>query len=167
MFETVLDFIARTNLFNFIIFASIIAYIFIKLNVAEGLDKASEKITEKIDDSKTAKTESEEHLKTIEEKVASLKDEIDLIIMQSENNAKLVGDKIIEDANKTAENIHNNSLKVIDNKTAVIKNDIMRKASLASVEVAKEHIIKVLSENTDLHNKLIEESIEAINKVEL
>ena len=167
MFETVLDFIARTNLFNFIIFASIIAYIFIKLNVAEGLDKASEKVTEKIDDSKTAKTESEEHLKTIEEKVASLKDEIDLIIMQSENNAKLVGDKIIEDANKTAENIHNNSLKVIDNKTAVIKNDIMRKASLASVEVAKEHIIKVLSENTDLHNKLIEESIEAINKVEL
>ena len=167
MFETVLDFIARTNLFNFIIFASIIAYIFIKLNVAEGLDKASEKISEKIDDSKTAKTESEEHLKTIEEKVASLKDEIDLIIMQSENNAKLVGDKIIEDANKTAENIHNNSLKVIDNKTAVIKNDIMRKASLASVEVAKEHIIKVLSENTDLHNKLIEESIEAINKVEL
>lgn len=167
MFETVLDFIARTNLFNFIIFASIIAYIFIKLNVAEGLDKASEKITEKIDDSKTAKTESEEHLKTIEEKVASLKDEIDLIIMQSENNAKLVGDKIIEDANKTAENMHNNSLKVIDNKTAVIKNDIMRKASLASVEVAKEHIIKVLSENTDLHNKLIEESIEAINKVEL
>jgi len=167
MFDTVLDFIARTNLFNFIIFASIIAYLYIKLNVADGLDKASEKVTEKIDDSKTVKTESEEHLKAIEEKVAFLKDEIDLIIMQSENNAKLVGDKILEDANKTAENIHNNSLKVIDNKTAVIKNDIMRKASLASVEVAKEHIIKELSENAELHNKLIEESIQAIDKVEL
>ena len=167
MFDTVLDFIARTNLFNFIIFASIIAYLYIKLNVADGLDKASEKVTEKIDDSKTVKTESEEHLKAIEEKVAFLKDEIDLIIMQSENNAKLVGDKILEDANKTAENIHNNSLKVIENKTAVIKNDIMRKASLASVEVAKEHIIKELSENAELHNKLIEESIQAIDKVEL
>ena len=167
MFEAVIDFIARTNLFNFIIFAGIIAYIFIKLNIAESLDKSAANVAEKIEESKSAKEQSEEHLKTIEDKVALLSNEIASIIEQSENNAKIVGEKIMLDANKTAENIHNNSLKLINNKTAVLKNDIMQRASLASVEVAKEHILQELNNNNDLHNRLIDESIAAIDKVEL
>ena len=167
MFETVLDYIARTNLFNFMIFAGVIIYLIIKLNVKESLQKGAESVAEKIDNSKAAKKESESNLSDVENKVLHLKDEIDKIIMQSENNAKLVGDKIIIDANNTAENIKNNSLKLIENKTAVLKNDIMRRASLASVEVAKDQIINELSINSDLHNKLIDESIEAIKGVEL
>ena len=166
MFETVIDYIARTNLFNFIIFAGIIVYLIIKLNVKGSLEKGTESVAEKIDASQTAKEESETKLQTIEEKVANLEEEVEGIIKQSETNAELVGEKIISEANKSAENIKTNTLKLIENKTGIIKNDIMRRASLASVEVARGHIINELNNNADLHNKLIDESVEAINEVE-
>ena len=162
MFETVLDYIARTNLFNFIIFAGIIAYLFVKLDVIGGLKKGAEDVAQKIDNSTAAKKESETHLHSVEEKVANLENEVNDIIKQSESNAELVGERIIEEAGKSVENIKNNTDKLILNKTSVLKNDIMRRASLASVEVAKEHIINELNNNIDLHNKLIDESIEAI-----
>ncbi len=167
MFETVLDYIARTNLFNFIIFASIIAYLFIKLDVIGGLNKGAAGVAEKVDNSEAAKGESEAKLKTVEEKVANLEEEVESIIKQSEDNAELVGGQIVAEANKSAENIKANTLKLIDNKTDVLKNDIMRRASLASVEVAREHIVNELNNNYDLHNKFIDESIETINGVEV
>ena len=163
MFETVLDYIARTNLFNFIIFAGIIGFLFVKLDVMGSLNKGSKCVAEKIEDSKTAKEESENNLKTIEDRVANLEAEVSEIIKQSESNAEIVGEQIINDAEKSAENIQANTLKLVENRTAVIKNDILRRASLASVEVAREHIINELNNNADLHNKLIDESIEAVN----
>lgn len=162
MFETILDYIARTNLFNFIIFAGIIAYLFVKLDVIGGLQKGTEAVAEKIDNSSAVKEESEANLKTIEDKVSNLEEEVSDIIKKSEFNAEYVGKQIIAEAGKSAENIKNNTLKLIENRTEVLINDIMRRASLASVEVAKEHIIKQLAENDELHSKLIDESIEAI-----
>ncbi len=167
MFETVLDYIARTNLFNFIIFAGIIAYLFVKLDVIGGLKKGTDCVAEKIEDSKNAKQESETKLQTIEDKVSHLGEEIETIINQSVKNAEIVGSQIISDAENSVENIKTNTVKLVEHRTAVLKNDIMRRASLASVEVAREHIIKELNDNKDLHNKLIDESVDAINGVEL
>ena len=167
MFEAFIDYIARTNLFNFIIFAGIILYLFIKLDVVGGLDKGAEGIAEKIDDSKNLKEESEIKLSAIENTVAHVEDEVEQIIKQSEENAKLVGGQILSEAEKSVENIKSNALKLIENKTDVLKNDIMRRASFASVEVAKEQIVNELNNNAELHNKLIDESIESINGAEL
>ena len=167
MIETVVDYIARTNLFNFIIFAGVIIYLIIKLNVKGSLEKGAESVSEKIDNSATAKEESETKLQTIEDKIAHLEEEIEEIIKQSATNAEIVGGQIIADANKSAENIKTNTVKLIENKTGVVKNDIMKRASLASVEVAREHIVNELSNNEDLHNRLIDESVEAINGVVL
>ena len=167
MFETVIDYLARTNLLNFIIFASIIAFIYLKLDVNTKLQKGSEEVAEKIEDSKTAKNESEKNLQNIEEKISHLKEDIDEILKQSETNAELVGEQILSDASKTVENIKTNTDKLIENKTGVVKNDIIKRASLASVEVAKEHIVNELNVNKDLHNKFIDESIESINGVEI
>ena len=47
----------------------------------------------------------------------------------------------------------------------IFKNELIKKASLASVEVAKAHIIGELSRNAELHDKLIDESIEALEEI--
>ena len=49
----------------------------------------------------------------------------------------------------------------------ILKNELLKRASLASVEVAKNHIINELNTNQGLHDKLIDESIEAIEGVGL
>ena len=165
MFETVIDYIARTNLFNFIIFASIITYLFIKLDIIGGLEGAALDVTNTVKNSESAKSDSESNLKAIEDLISNLEKEIDGIIKQSEDNAKVVGEKILADAAAAVEVINENTEKQVENKTALEKNDIMKRVSLASVEIAKRHIISELEKNAELHYKLIDESVGAIDEV--
>ena len=163
MLGSVLDYISRTNLFNFVIFLSILIFLFKKIDVVGMLENMKNAVIENIEASKTSKSESETHLKEIQEKVSHIEEEIDGIIKKSEQNAKLVGEKIIEDANHTVESIKDNSKKLVENKSALLKNDILKRASEASIEVARNHIVNELNNNYDLHQKLIDESLEALN----
>ena len=97
--------------------------------------------------------------------MANIEKEIDTIFNTSEENAKLVGEKILQDGQKTALIVKENTEKALQNSYTLLKNDLLKKASLASVEVAKNHIINELSWNQELHNKLIDESIEAIEGI--
>ena len=163
MLGSVLDYISKTNLFNFIIFLSILIFLFKKIDIVGMLENMKNAVIENIEASKTSKSESETHLKEIQEKVSHIEEEIDGIIKKSEQNAKLVGEKIIEDANHTVESIKDNSKKLVENKSALLKNDILRRASEASIEVARNHIVNELNNNYDLHQRLIDESLEALN----
>ena len=163
MLGSVLDYISRTNLFNFVIFLSILIFLFKKIDVVGMLENMKNAVIENIEASKTSKSESETHLKEIEEKVSHVEEEIDGIIKKSEQNAKLVGEKIIEDAYHTVESIKDNSKKLVENKSALLKNDILKRASEASIEVARNHIVNELNNNYDLHQRLIDESLEALN----
>lgn len=167
MMDSILNYLARTNLFNFIIFASIIIFLIKKLNVSAKMEASVDSVKETIEESETAKTESEEKLNNIEESMTHLGDEIDAILAESEERAKLVGAKILDDANKTALVVKDNAEKALDNSRILLKNDLIKRASLASVEIAKSHIIEELEKNSDLHNILIDESIEKIEGVEL
>ena len=61
--------------------------------------------------------------------------------------------------------IQENTSKALENSRTILKNELLKRASLASIEVAKNHIINELSWNQGLHNKLIDESIEALNTI--
>ena len=165
MLETIWEYIGRTNLFNFIIFFGIFALIFAKINLVGMLKSAKKSIAEEIRESKNARKESEGYLKRIENTVSNIEKEIDKIFDSSNKNAQVVGEKIVEDANKTAENITQNSIKLVENKTELVKNEIINRVSKASVEIAKKHIINELNNNYELHYKLIDESINAINNI--
>lgn len=161
----IFDYIGRTNLFNFVIFLAVIIWVSIKINVSGKLDSARSSVIDDIENSKTAKADSEDELKKIEESVAHIEDEVAAIIKKAEENAKMVGDKILEDAGVTAESVKENSGRAIEARAGLLKNDILRRASIASIEVAKNQIINELRNNPNLHNKLIDESVEAINGV--
>lgn len=167
MFEEFLSYIARTNLFNFVIFLSIIIYLCKKINVTQKIEQAKIDVETSIEDSKTAKTESESRLTAIEQSMMHLEEEIESILKKSEDNAKLVGEKILQEADKTIESINDSAKKSLENAHNILKNELLNKAAKASVEVARSHILNELNNNADLHNKLIDESIEAIEGVEL
>ena len=164
-FSLFIDYIARTNLFNFVIFLSIIIFLVKKAKVSTMLETEKNVVETSIEESNNAKEESETRLSSIEESLSHISDEIELIIKKSEENAQLVGEKILQEAQKTALVVEDNTFKAIENAQSILKNDLIKKASLASVEVAKAHIIGELSRNAELHDKLIDESIEAIKEV--
>ena len=165
-FNIFIDYIARTNLFNFIIFSFIIIVLVKKINVPAKLELEQNVVKDTIMDSEKAKLESEERLNSIEELMAHIEDEIDSILEKSTENANFVGEKILRDSNKTAQVIQENANKALENSYTILKNELLRRASLASIEVAKNHIINELSWNQGLHDKLIDESIEALEGID-
>jgi len=166
-FNLFLDYIARTNLFNFVIFLSIIIYLIKKIDIPAKLGDAQNKVVNTIEESETAKNESETRLSSIEESMTNLNNEIEEIIARSEENAKLVGEKVLADAEKTSLVIKENTQKSIENSRVILKNDLIKRASLASVEVAKNQILGELERNSELHDRLIEESINALEGMEM
>ena len=113
-FNLFIDYIARTNLFNFIIFLSIIIFLVKKVNVSAKLTEAQEKVVKTIEDSESVKDDSETRLSSIEKSMANLDSEIESIIAKSEENAKLVGEKVLADAEKTSLVIKDNAQKSIE-----------------------------------------------------
>lgn len=166
-FSEFLNYIARTNLFNFVIFAAIIVLICKKINVNEILQKAKTSVETDINDSSKAKEDSEQRLSSVEESMLRLETEINAIIDESEENAGIVGKKILEDAQKTVGIIGQNKEKSIENSRQVLKNELLKKASQASIEIAKARIIDELNKNQALHDKFIDESIKALTGAEL
>lgn len=167
MVNTIIDYIARTNLFNFIIFSGIIIFLVCRLNVKSKMEAAVCDVENSIKESENAKIDSESQLSSIEESMNHLSEEVDNILKQSNENAILVGKRIESDTQHSIELIKESTQKTIENNLNTLKNDIIRRASLASVEVAKSHIIEELKRNPDLHDRLINESIEAIEGTEI
>lgn len=167
MAADIINYIASTNLFNFAIFLGIIIYICKKIDVSGKLEAAKNDVAANIENSKTAKADSEKTLKEIEQSVANIGVEIDEIIKKSEANAGMVGNKILNDAEKSAASIKENTGKSAEARSSLLKNDLLKRAATASVEVAENHIINELRNNPDLHNRLIDESVEAINGVKI
>ena len=164
-FNIFIDYIARTNLFNFVIFLSIIIFLVKKINISAKLEDAQVVVKDTIVESETAKVQSEQHLNTIEESMAHIEEEIEAILEKSSKNAELVGEKILQDGEKTALVIQENTSKALENSRTILKNELLKRASLASVEVAKNHIINELSWNQGLHDKLIDESVDALEEI--
>lgn len=131
------------------------------------MDDAVDTVRVTIDESEDIKSKSEEKLSGIEASLSHLEEDIAEIITQSEENAKIVGEKILADAQNAVVIINENVEKSVENSKVLLKNDLLRSAALASVEVAKLHIIEELNRNPELHSKLIDESLMAIEGVEL
>lgn len=166
VFKNFISFSARAVLSNFIVFALIIGFVMKQVVHPKAmLEKEQTVIENQIKDSENLKEESEARLSTIEDSMANIEKEINSILAASEENSVLVGEKIIQDGQKTALVVKENAQKALQNSYTLLKNDLLKKVSLASVEVAKNHIIDELNKNADLHNKLIDESIEAIEVV--
>ena len=164
-FNLFIDYIARTNLFNFVIFLSIIIFLIKKANVSAKLEDSQTQINKTIEDSETIKLQSEEQLSSIESSIANIEEEVELIIRKSEENAKLVGEKILQDGQNAVLTIQENTDKALENSRTILKNELLKRASLASIEVARKHIVDELSWNQGLHDKLIDESIQAIEEI--
>lgn len=165
--SSIWEYIGRTNLFNFIIFVVVFALIFRAAKLGQKLDGAVQGIADEIKESDDVKSEAVKNLKNIEADIANLESDIDKIMRQAEVNAETVGEKILSDSESQIKSINDNAQKSLENKTILLKNDIIKRASIASIEVAKNHIINELNNNWGLHDKLIDDSIETIEGVEL
>ncbi len=156
--------IVQTNTFNFIIFLLIFAFIFKYAKVGSLISSMQLKVNQYINDSNNAKNLSERELSEAEEKVSKVGSEIKEIIDNADLNAMRLGRKILADAHVQSESILLNADKVNDANGKKIISELTQEAALASVELAKRHIISVLDKKPHYHAKFVEDSIKELDR---
>ena len=153
--------IVKSNTFNFVLMIALFAFIIKKCKLGQKLDDAIVKIKETIEKSQAVYKESEEELNKNIEKTKNIAQEIKEI----EQNLKSIEEKLNKDNENQINSIKLNADRVIEAKEKEIVSELSKKTILASVEVAKRHIIDLLKKHPEYHQNFIKESIEELDRL--
>lgn len=157
--------IVESNIFNFVIFILIFAWIFKKINVKGIIHSLQAKIVKILDEVKREKEEALDKLAQAEKAVENLGEELKIIVDDAQRSAGVISEKILTEAQKQVESIELNATKVIEAEEKLLVSQLTKSTSQASVEVAKSHIEKTLAETPSLHEKFINESIDELDRL--
>lgn len=157
--------IVKSNTFNFAIFLLIIILIAKKVDINKILENMQEKVKQFVNDSKLAKEASIVELKNAETSVRNVGIEIGEILKNAEETAEKLGNRILEDAKLQSENILVNTEKMIESEGKKIISSLSQKTALASVELAKKHIVETLKNKPQYHANFINSSIDELDRL--
>ncbi len=158
--------ILESNLFNFVLMLVFLNWILNKCAIADKLEAGRKSIEDKIRNSKTQKEEALKTLYELQEKTQEVDKEAHDILAKSNENAVMVGEKIIADAKKQAQEFGKNLDKVIESGQKAVQNSLTEETAKKSVQLAQDYIQKRLDEDRTLHVKFMKESIKDLNGVE-
>ncbi len=158
--------ILESNLFNFVLMLVLLNWILQKTNMSDKLEQGRKSIEDKINNSKQAKEAAIKELFELQEKSKEVNKLAHEILEKSNANAIMVGEKIIEDAQKQACEFGKNLDKIVESNQKAVQNSLKEETAQSAVKVAQDYIEDKLENDRSLHIKFINESIEALNGVE-
>ena len=159
------ELILKSNLINFIVMVAIFVAVAKKLNFSQKLDDAILKVKESIENSELDQKNSLEELKQAQEKTNNVENEITEIEEKAQENIEKIESRIASETDIQVNSIKENADKIISAKEREIISGLSKKTILASIEVARQHVIRLLKEHPDYHQKFIQESIEELNRL--
>lgn len=155
--------IVQSNTFNFLIFIGLFALLFKKINFGAMMDSLQAKVMVLIEDAKRAKDDSINELKKTQEVSSKVPMEVKNILDNAEVTADRLGKRILKDAEKQVNSIYKNTDGVVESEGQKIISTLSKKTALASLELAKAHIVKTLQVKPQYHAKFIEDSINELD----
>ena len=155
--------IVQSNTFNFLIFIGLFALLFKKINFGAMMDSLQAKVMVLIEDAKRAKDDSINELKKTQEVSSKVPMEVKNILDNAEVTADRLGKRILEDAEKQVNSIYKNTDGVVESEGQKIISTLSKKTALASLELAKAHIVKTLQVKPQYHAKFIEDSLNELD----
>ena len=170
MIETLLEIwnkILTSNLFNFVLMLVLLGWIIEKTNLAQKLEDGRKSIEDKITNAKLNKENASKVLFETQEKGEEIDREIFETIEKAERNAVIVGEKIINDAEKQSAEYGKNIKATIDSNIEKLKLNLTTKTAQQAISMAKKHVEEQLEEKRELHIRYINESIDALKGVDL
>lgn len=155
--------IVQSNTLNFIIMVVLFVVILKWVKAGSLITSMQEKVKRYIDDSTAAKENSQNELKQAEEYAGKVDSEIKELKENADLSAERLGKKILNEADVLTESILKNADKVNEANGKRIISRLSQDAAVASVELAKKHIINVLAKKPFYHAKFVEDSIKELD----
>ena len=159
--------ILKSNLFNFVLMLIFLGWIIKKFKIADLLESGRQQIENSILNAKKEKELSEKELTATQSETKKVETKAQNIIKQSEENAKMVGESLIESAHKQAETYTQSTNKTIDNTIKNLRTYLTNETAQISLDRAKTHIQNLLKNDRELHLRYINESIESLKEVKI
>jgi len=155
--------ILESNTFNFIILVFVIIGLSIWLKTSSKLQNVVDGVKKQIGDSDNTKEKSIVELKEAEELLKTTDTEVDEIEANMKKSISLIQQSILKQENELMEALEQNTQKTLSsNENKAIQN-LSKKTISASFELAKHHIVKLLENNPQYHQKFIEDSINELD----
>ena len=165
--NSIIHTLIQTNTINFIVVLAVLIFILSKLNVGTKINKIKEEIKEYVENSVAEKTIAEKELEAVEEKIKQLPKETKLIETSAENNIKGLEQKIKKEIEDKKNDIKTSADRILNLEIKQFKSKLTSILSEKSVILAKDNAIEQLKNNSELHNKYINEAIEEIGRISL
>lgn len=159
--------ILTSNLFNFVLMLVFLGWIIKKCDIAGALEKGRKSIEERITLSDKKREDALKDLYDTQAEGVNVDKEIFDTLEKAEQNAVIVGEKLIEDARKQSASFGKNTQKTIDTAIENLRINLTNETAQKAVELAKQHVKKQLADNRELHIRYINESIDALKGVDL
>ena len=161
------QYIAQSNLINFLLMLYILYWIISKLDLNSYLEKSIENVEQTIKDSEYTKNNSQKQLRNIKTEMRKLPEELNKIENDTEEKAQNLKKQIDLSTQKTLDNIKANVSKVMGIEEKKIRSDIVSKTVKKTVLTAQANIENLLKEKPELHYQFIEESLSELDKVKI
>ena len=161
MFDFSWENIIHSNAINFVILAVIIGWLGIP-RIKRAIEDKTDRTAAEINNSVKAKEEAEQNLEEAKSDYAKTPQETENIKNTALNTLKSLEQKVKEDTEKAKQAIINNTDKVINNEVSKLSSILTRETVETTIGESIKDIQKKLSEKEDLHDKLIEQSIEKL-----
>jgi len=157
--------IVRSNTLNFLFFAGFIAYFLVKIDIKNLIKKLQADIVDSVEKSKLAKTNAIDELEKAKISAASIPAEIEKILVDAQKNADLISKKILEDARVQVEKIEQNTQKLIEADERSIMSDLVSRVSKEAVLLAETRLTEALTNDRQLHDKFIDNSLKELDRL--
>jgi F0F1-type ATP synthase membrane subunit b/b' len=152
----------QSNTFNFVLVVLLLIYVCKSLKISDKLTSAQNKVKETIDNSQKTKEDSIQELLNASAQIENIKEEISNIANAADENIKHLQEKIERETTSQLENIKDSTTRIIETENKQTISTLTNKTAIAALEVAKEHIKRIIKAKPHYHQKFIEESIQEL-----
>ncbi len=153
--------ILQSNLFNFLVMIFLL-YKFAGPFIKKSIENTANKTKETIEASDSKRKEAEDINRVAKEKYSETPKEIDSIIRTANSTLSSLERKASEDTEKIKTNLEANADRAVESETARVSAQLTINTAQKSLSSAKDNILKMLSEDENLHDRLIEQAIDEL-----
>lgn len=163
---SLIKFLAQTNVINFLLMAGILVWIVRKLDMANSMENSVVKIKESIFKSEQEKEIAQKKVQHSRELFKKLPQEVEFILNTAKEKEQILKSELETSAQKSLENLHKNSEKLIQIEEKKISDEITKQTIVNSIEQSRKDIVRELEANPDLHRQFILDSLNEFERME-
>ena len=159
--------IVKSNTFNFIVLVAIFCVIFTRMNLPVLIENLRKSVASAIENAKLMRQNADLALKQAKYDADKVDSVVSERIESAKHDAKGLADNILKNANANAAKILDNAKATTETEEKKTVNFITKSTMLEAIKIAHEKILARLKDDATMHDKLIQKSIEELEKAEL